>query len=85
MVLGKSLKGFVEESRYAKFFNIASKTAQGFTLVLSVAATAVLGWKLYTDFADDAPMYEKVLDSLQVIESILSLKSDRYQNQKVGS
>ena len=54
------------EGRFKKFFKVADDWLKRFTMVLSVANTACLGFKLYRDFKDDAPMYQKVLDGLQV-------------------
>ena len=68
--MGKSLSDIETgklETRFSKYFKGFSKALKGFTIVLSAAGTAVLGYKLYTDFRDDAPMYTKILDSIQVI------------------
>jgi len=68
--MGEALADSVDgklDARFKKYFNIGTKALKAFTVVLSVAGTAVLGYKLFADFRDDAPMYVKILDSIQLI------------------
>ncbi|XP_066916725.1 uncharacterized protein [Clytia hemisphaerica] len=58
------------EGRFGKFFKVSSKFLKGMTMVLSVANTALMGYKLFKDFRDDAPMYQIVLDGLQLMVGI---------------
>uniref|UniRef100_A0A7M6DN36 Uncharacterized protein n=2 Tax=Clytia hemisphaerica TaxID=252671 RepID=A0A7M6DN36_9CNID len=72
--MGESLADIEEagklESRFGKFFKVSSKFLKRMTMVLSVANTALMGYRLFKDVRDDAPMYQTVLDGLQLAVGI---------------
>ena len=63
--LNKTLEDMANNN-FKSFFKANVEYLDLMTVVLSAASVGALGYKLFKNFQNDAPMYVKVLDSLQV-------------------
>lgn len=65
-------------AKWAKFSNVAGKVARGLNVLAMAAAAAAGIYQVVNDFAENAPMQDKVLDILQTISASIAVALEAF-------